>query len=135
MPTVLLITTWLQASDFGLWATSGLEPAARSLKSDHPSRVKLPFNPFEQVRDVVPLEHTFAESGQDRLAFIAVGATVGAERVPARRQALQLGLMRRPLGLNRSPRALEPRLPHFGRRAAATKVAHFVELLVERKYF
>src|SRR5687767_174180 len=42
--------------------------------------------------------------------------------------------MRGPLGLNRGPRTFEPRPPHVGRRAAAAKVAHLVELLVEGKH-
>src|SRR5260370_866776 len=61
------------------------------------------------------------------------GAVAGG--IPARRQLLELCLVRDALGLDRLPRALEPALPRFGRRAALPLPAHLVELLVEREHF
>src|SRR5207302_4743648 len=70
----------------------------------------------------------------EHLAALAL-AGCGAELVPFLRELAQLPLVRGALGLDRRARALEPRLPFFGWRAARPPLPNLVELFVQREHF
>ena len=73
------------------------------------SRAQLPFDAREQVVDVVALEHAIAQRVRARPGARRPARRASTQRVPARRQLLQLLLVLGALGLDRLARALEPR--------------------------
>src|SRR5207247_8474868 len=108
MPTTSLITTP------STQRTQSEDPnpsdlcVLRVLLVEWASRIQLPFDPRQEIRDVVALEKSIAQRLHDPPPFIVGGVAIHG-RVPRRRQRLQLAFVVRALRLDRRARALEPR--------------------------
>src|SRR2546426_12176028 len=111
MPTTSLITTLstqrTQSEDPNTSDLCVLR-VLRVLRVEWASRIQLPFDPRQEIRDVVALEKSIAQRLHDPPPFIVGGVAIHG-RVPRRRQRLQLAFVVRALRLDRRARALEPR--------------------------
>src|SRR5712671_3780350 len=86
----------------------------------------------QQVVDVVAFEDALAQRLEHRTP-LGVSRVAVDERVPLRRQLIELRLVRRALLVDRPPRLLEPSLQLIGRRARGAQVTDLVKLFVERE--
>src|SRR4051812_41182480 len=89
----------------------------------------------QQVVDVIALEHPLAKRVQNPATLGLGGAVALEQRIPLRRELVELLLVLQPLRFDRLARPLQAIQPLFLRRAALAQLADLVEFLVQREHF
>src|SRR5262249_28453268 len=88
-------------------------------------RTQFPLNPCKQITDVIPLEYSIPKRGQNRAAAVVTALGRG---VPSRRERRELIFVLGALRVDRLPRLIKARTPHFWGCAGGSHVANLVEL-------